>query len=194
MSTATQATPVTTTFRDRIKGLERKELAVIAKEEFQLNVDGKVVKATLRDTLIRYHEERVTSAMEKNKAAAQLFLERDSKEQLLSVQFLPLDFPNNPEKFSWDGNYGIRDRKNPSRNPNGLSKMANFFLIPGEIYQLPICVVKHLESRTYRDAKPIFDTETGMQAGSEPIIKQRFMCRPVLSDEAMSNMGSRNFT
>lgn len=194
METATEAPQVPVTFRERIKGLKRKELVEIATDEFQLNVDSKVKEHTLRDTLIRAHEGRVTSALEINQAASQLFLERDSEEKLLTVQFLPLDFPNNPEKFSWDGGYGVRDRKNPKKNPTGMSKMANFFFIPGQTYQLPLCVIRHLEKLTYRDSKPQFDTVTGMISGNVPIIKQRFMLRPILSEEAMVGMGSREFT
>ncbi len=193
MSTATQATPVAVTFRERISGLSRKELVEIAKDEFQLNIDSKVKAAVLRDTLIRIHEDHVTTTMEKNQAASQLFLERDSSEKLLTVQFLPLEFPNNPEQFSWDGGFGIRDRKNPSKNPTGLSRMANYLLIPGEIYQLPLCVVKHLESKTYRDSKPQFDTETGMISGNIPIIKPRFMLKLIVTDEVMDTMGQRDF-
>ncbi len=193
MSTATQATPAVTTFRERVSGLSRKELVEIAKDEFQLNIDSKVKPDVLRDTLIRVHEDVVTTTMKKNQAASQLFLERDPKEKLITVQFLPLEFPNNPEQFSWDGGFGITDRKNPSRNPTGLSKMANYLLIPGEIYQLPICVIKHLESKTFRDSKPQFDTETGMIAGNIPIIKPRFSLKLVVTDDVMADMGQRNF-
>ena len=62
--------------------LRRKDLAEIAKGEFQLNVDEKVKEAVLRDTLIRCHEDRVTSALEQNEAASQLFLERDPEEKI----------------------------------------------------------------------------------------------------------------
>jgi len=191
MSTTTQEAPVT--FKERIKGKNKKELTEIAKGEFQLNVDSKVEVEVLRDTLQRIHEEHVTTALATNQAAAQIFLERDKDEKLLTVTFQPLDFPNNPLEFSYDGGFGVRNRKDPKKNPNGLSKMANFFLIPGETYQLPLCVINHLKGTTYRDSKPQFDTETGMQNGNMPIIKPRFMLNVVLSDEAMSDLGSRNF-
>lgn len=194
MGTATEAPQVPETFRERVKGLKRKDLAEIAQEEFQLTIDDKVKEHVLRDTLIRAHEDRVASAMEQNQAASNLFLERDKNEKLLTVQFLPLDFPNNPEKFSYDGGYGIRDRKNPKRNPTGLSKMANFFLIPGQTYQLPLCVIKHLEKLVFMDSKPEFDTTTGMIAGNKPIIKQRFLLRLVASEQVLADMGTRKFT
>jgi hypothetical protein len=193
MSTATQTTQTPQTFKERIKGMSKNELTEIAKDEFQLSVDDRVLVDVLRDTLQRVHEERKTTAMEINQAASQLFLERDKDEKLLTVIFLPLDFPNAPCKFSYDGGYGVRNRKNPKRNPNGLSKMANFFLIPGEQYQLPLCVINHLQGKTYRDNKPQFDSKSGMQNGNIPIIKPRFMLNPVLSDEAMKDLGSRKF-
>ena len=195
MDTATQApdVPATTTFRERIKGLKRKELVEIAKDDYQLNVDDKVNVETLKDILQRCHEERVMKALGENQKAAKIFLEANSDERLLNVQFLPLDFPNNPLKFSFDGGYGIRDRKNPKKNPNGLSSMPTFFLIPGQQYQLPICVIRHLEGLTCRDSKPEFDSVTGMIAGNVPVIKQRFMLRPILDDLAMSSQGTRDF-
>jgi len=193
MSTTTQAPQAPSTFKERIKGKNKKELIELASSEFQLNVDNKVDTETIRDTLQRVHEERVTTAMEKNQAAAQVFLERDKDEKLLLVAFNPLDFPNNPLKFSYEGGYGVRDRKNPKRNPNGLSKVPTFFLIPGETYQLPLCVIEWLRSKTFRDNKPQFDTETGMQNGNIPIIKPRFMLNVVLSEAAMNDLGTRKF-
>lgn len=194
--TDTQSTqvPVTTTFKERIKGLSRKEMTAIAKEEFQLNVDSNVKVETLRDTLQRYHEDRVTSAMEQNQAAAQVFLEANPDEKLLTVQFLPLDFPNNPLKFSNDCGYGIRDRKNPTKNPTGLSRMPTFFLIPRETYQLPLRLIKILESKVFSGSQPEFDTESGMIAGNIPVIKQRFMLRAVLPEHVMENLGTRKFS
>lgn len=193
METATEAPQVPVTFRERIKELKRKELVEVAKDEFQLTVDSKVKEHTLRDVLIRAHEERVTSALEKNQAAAQLFLERDPDEKLVTVQFFSREFPNNPEKFSWDGGYGIRDRKNPKKNPTGLSKMANFFLIPGQTYQLPICVIKHLEKLVYQDSEPISDPITGMVQGNKPIIKARFLLNRIIPEETMRQLGTRDF-
>jgi hypothetical protein len=193
MSTDTKPTQLPATFKERVKGLTRKELVVIADEEFQLNIDEKVKVDVLRDTLQRMHEEKITTALEINQAAAQLFLERDKDEKLLEVIFMPLDFPNAPCKFSYDGGYGIRNRKDPKKNPNGLSKMADFFLIPGEKYQLPLCVIDHLTSKVYRDNKPQYDSKTGMQNGNIPIIKPRCMLTPVLSNKAKNDLGSRTF-
>lgn len=194
MGTATEAPQAPATFMERVKGLSKKQLVKIADEEFQLHVDKTISAATLRDTLQRVHEQRILSALERNEAAAQVFLERDPEEKLLKVTFHPLDFPNNPLHFSNDGGYGIRDRKNPNRNPNGLSKMPGFFLIPGQQYFLPLCIINILEKLTFRDSRPEFDTETGMISGNTPIIKQRFSFIPVLSQETMKELGTREFT
>lgn len=193
MDTATEAPQVPVTFMERIKDLSRKQLIEIAKEEFQLTVDSKVEVATLRDTMQRVHEERVTSAMEENQAAAKIFLLRDPDEVLLNVTFQPHDFPNNPLKFANDCGYGVRDRKNPGRNPKGLSKMPTFFLIPGQSYYLPLCLITILKKLTYRDSQPQHDQESGMISGNVPIIKQRFTFVPVLSPETMKGLGTREF-
>ena len=193
MGTATEAPQVPVTFMERTKDLDRKQLLEIAKEEFQLNVDKKIDVATLRDALIRAHEERVTSAMEQNQAAAQIFLERDPKEVLLNVTFQPNDFPNNPLKFANDAGYGVRDRKNPGRNPTGLSKMPVFFLIPRQDYYLPLCIIDILKKKVCYDSEPQIDTETGMISGNRPIIKQRFSFTPVLSPETLRGLGTREF-
>ena len=193
MGTATEAPQVPVTFMERVKGLNRKQLTEIATEEFQLNIDSTVKQDTLRDTLIRVHEERITSAMEQNQAAAQIFLLRDKDEVLLNVTFRVHDFPNNPLKFSNDCGYGIRDRKNPTKNETGLSKMPKFFLIPGQSYQLPLCLINILEKLTYRDGEVQKDKETGMISGTKPIIKQRFTFVPVLDQDTLKGLGTRDF-
>ncbi len=193
METATEAPEVPVTFMERVKGLNRKQLTEIATEEFQLNIDSTVKQDTLRDTLIRVHEERITSAMEQNQAAAQIFLLRDSDEVLLNVTFRVHDFPNNPLKFSNDCGYGVRDRKDPKRNPTGLSKMPKFFLIPGQSYYLPLCLINILEKLTYRDGEAQKDRETGMVSGTKPIIKQRFTFVPVLDQDTLRGLGTREF-
>ncbi len=197
MSTATKAPQEFVTFRERVQGLSRKDLVQLAKDEFSLTVESGVNKDTISDILIREQEDRIAVALEKNQASSQLFLEANPQEQLLSVQFIPLDFPTNPLKFSYDGGMGIRNRKNLKKDTEGklkgLSRMANFFLIPGQIYQLPICVINHLKSKTMHDAKPVFDTETGMQSGVIPVIKPRFSLVPQLSPKTMNDLGSRTF-
>ena len=194
MGTAAEAPQAPVTFMQRIKGLQRKQLVELATEEFQLTVDSKISADVLRDTLRRYHEQRVLSAMEQNNAAAQVFLLRDPEEKLLKVIFQPLDFPNNPLKFSNDAGYGVTDRKNPKRNPNGLASMPTFFLIPGQSYQLPLCIINILKKLTYRDSRPEFDSETGMISGNIPIIKQRFSLTPDMSAEVMKSLATREFT
>lgn len=193
MDTATEAPQAPATFRERVKGLGKKQLVEIANDEFQLNVDGKISADIVRDTLIRAHEERILSALEQNQAAAQVFLERDPDEKLLHVIFQPLDFPNNPLKFSNDAGYGIRDRKNPKKNADGLSRMPTFFLIPGQRYHLPLSIINILKKLTYRDSRPEFDTETGMISGNMPIVKARFSFIPVLSQETMRDLATREF-
>ncbi|KKL65966.1 hypothetical protein LCGC14_2149720 [marine sediment metagenome] len=74
MGTATEAPQAPATFMERVKGLSKKQLVKIADEEFQLHVDKTISAATLRDTLQRVHEQRILSALERNEAAAQVFL------------------------------------------------------------------------------------------------------------------------
>ncbi len=188
METATQA--VGQTFRERITTLGIKELREIASEEFSLNVDEKLKKDVVIDQLIRIYEEKTSSARTLNEKSAALFLSADPNEKLVSVKFLPLDFPNASVKFVYDGGLGIRDAKNPKKNPKGLSRAARFNLIPSEVYKLPIRVIKHLEGLVYRDSKPIHDPVTGMITGNIPIIKPRFMLQVILSDEQMREMGT----
>jgi len=189
METGTQ--PVeNVSFKERISKLGIKELRDIAQEEFGLSVDEKLKKDVVVDQLIRVYEDKVTSAKTLNEQSAALFTIADPKERLVRVKFRPLDFPNAVEEFMCDGGLGIRDPKNPKKNPNGLSKMARFKLVPNEIYNLPVRIIRHLESKTFRDSKPIYDDNTGMIVGNKPIIKPRFMLQVILSDEAMRDMGT----
>ena len=189
MDTATKAIE-NVPFRDRIAKLDKPALIAIADEEFSLKVDEKLTKVVIIDQLIRIYEETANSARTLNEKSAALFLSADKTERLVDVKFLPLDFPNAVVEFANDGGLGLRDPKNPKRNPNGLSKMPRFKLIPGEVYALPIRIIRALEKLIYTGSKPITDTNTGMITGNMPVIKPRFMLTPVLSDEQMREMGT----
>lgn len=180
-------------FRERIAMLNVKELRSIASEEFGLNIDEKLKKEIIIDQLIRIHEEKTASAKNLNEKSAALFISADKDERLVSVKFLNLEFPTASEEFCNDGGLGIRGTKNPKprlKPPYRLSKMPRFKLIPGEVYKLPIRIIRVLESLTYRDSKPIYDPVTGMITGNIPIIKPRFMLQVVLSDKQMQEMGT----
>ena len=189
METATKAIE-NVPFRDRIAKLSAKELRELADKEFALKVDEKLKKDVIIDQLIRIHEETASSARTLNEQSAALFISADKNERLVNIKFLPLDFPNAVVEFANDGGKGLRDSKNPKKNPTGLSKMPRFKLIPGEVYALPITIIRRLEKLVYRDSKPTYDPVTGMITGNMPIIKPRFMLQVVLSDEQMREMGT----
>ena len=191
METSTQEAVQHVPFEERIKKLGKNELIAIAAEEFNLNIDDKLTKEVIRDQLIRCHEDQANSARSMNEKAASLFLQADKKEKLVSVKFLPQDFAHASVEFTNDGGHGIKDKRNPGRNPNGLLEMPRFLLIPGEVYKLPICIIKRLEGLTYRDSKPVFG-EAGMITGNIPILKARFLLQVQYSDDQLREMGTRN--
>ena len=190
MTTATEASVEHVPFKVRISKMGIADLREIASEEFGLNIDEKLKKEVVIDQLLRIYEEKTFSARSLNEKSAALFLTSDPNERMISVKFLPLDFSNAPIEFCYDGGHGIRDPKNPKKNPKGLSKVPRFKLIPGEIYKLPIVVIRHLESRTYRDSKPVFDPVSGMITGNIPVIKPRFMLQVVLTDDQLRELGT----
>ncbi len=173
-------------FADRIKNMTGKQLREMASEEFALDVAETVKPAAIREQLLRVYEQRTMEAKTLNEQAAQIFLNANPDEKVVSVKFLPLDFPHAVVDFSNDCGFGIRG----PNNETGLSKMPVFKLIPGEVYQLPVCVIRMLETKTFRDSKPTFDPVTGMIIGNTPIIKPRFMLQMVMSDEQMRAMGT----
>ncbi len=189
MDTATKAIEHVP-FKERIAKLGLKELREVANVEFGLVVDEKLKIEVVKDQLLRIYEQNTSDAKTLNEQSAMLFEGVGANGKVVPVKFLPQDFPNAPVNFSNDCGFGIRDPKNPKRNPTGLSKVPVFKLIPGEVYNLPICVIRMLEGKTFRDSKPTYDLETGMINGNRPVIKPRFMLPVVLSDDAMREMGT----
>ncbi len=181
------------TFADRLKNpdLTKKDLIALGEQEFNVNIAETMKKPVIIDQLLRIHEETCNKARNMNEKAAALFLNADENEKVVPVRFIPQDFAHASVEFTPDCGKGIRDPKNPERNPNGLSELPRFKLIPSEVYPLPICVIRFLESLTYRDSKPKYNAD-GFIEGNVPIIKPRFILQIQYSDDQLRSMGTRD--
>jgi hypothetical protein len=58
-----------------------------------------------------------------------------------------------------------------------------YHLFHGEMYVLPLLLIRHLEKKTYVAHKPVYDSLTGLQSAVIPIIKPRFLFQQMISDE-----------
>jgi hypothetical protein len=190
--TATQAVEHAS-LTDKFSSMNEQQLRDYASQNYNVNIDG----GLKRDAIVKYlkdvHEQTRAVADKLNKKSAQLFLDREPKEPIVNVKFLPLDFPNALVQFPYDGGYGIQGKGSPKLKqgqPKRLKGVPIFKLVPGETYKLPLVVVRHLESLTYKDSKPVIDKETGMVSGNMPVIKPRFMMQIIMSDEQMRSMST----
>ncbi len=181
------------TFADRLnsKDLTKKDLIAIGDKEFNVNIAESMQKSVVIDQLLRLYEETCNKARNMNEKSAALFLNADKNEKVVPVRFLPQDFAHASVECTPDCGKGIRDPKNPGRNPKGLSELPRFKLIPSEVYSLPICVIRFLESLTYRDSKPKYNAD-GFIEGNVPISKPRFILQIQYSDDQLRSMGTRN--
>lgn len=190
--TATQAVEHVS-FKDRISAMDEPQLRELASEEFNVTIDGQLKKDAIVKYLLDVYENTRKEAATLNKDSAQLFLDRNKDEPIIQIKFMPLDFPHAPVEFAYDGGYGVTGKGSPKLKPGQpkrLRQMPRFKFIPAEMYKLPLVVVKHLESLTYRDSKPKHDPVTGMIIGNIPIIKPRFMLQPVLTEDQLREMST----
>ena len=191
-TTATQAVEHVS-FKDRISKMNEQQLRDLATDEFSVNIDGQLKKEAITKFLLEAYENSRTAAESLNRDSAQLFLDRDEDEPIIQTKFMPLDFPNAPVEFAYDGGDGVTGKGSPKLKPGQkkrLRQMPRFTLIPGETYKLPLSVIKHLEGLTYRDSKPVHDPVSGMITGNIPVIKPRFMLQTILTDAQLSEMST----
>jgi len=187
---------VANTLSDQLESMDKEALITLAKETYNLDIDRRLSEMSIRKELLHQDTEikRQARAMTEQSANS---VATDS-DPLVTIVFMPLDFPNAPLDFSYDSGRGV---VGASATPNerekaikrgALPTLPRYQLFPGQTYELPMSVVKHLKSKTFRDSQPIIDTQTGMIAGNKPIIKPRFSADIQLTDDQYRKVGKPN--
>jgi hypothetical protein len=187
---------VTDTLESRLLKMSKLELIQVAKEEFQLDVDGRLKEDTIIREILHQNTAQKQQAKEQTLESTRLVVNTD--DPLVTVLFMPLDFPNAPVEFNYDSGRGVIGQGlNPAqvteaKERGALEKMPHYHLFPGQIYDLPMSVIKHLKGLTFRDSVPVIDSQTGMITGNKPVIKPRFSLDVQLTDEQYRKVGKPN--
>jgi hypothetical protein len=163
------------------------ELVKYAESQYQLTIESNVKKPIIIEAILKVDRERRNKARTLNQKSALLFASEE--DPLIKVRSLRQDFPFADLKFNHDGGRGVKDKKNPDKNKNGLPYCPGFHLFPGAEYDLPLSIIRHLEKLIITDNKPQYDPATGLIAGNVPIVRNRFILQPVLTDAMMRQMG-----
>lgn len=186
--------------------LDRLDLAGLIKyadENFSLTVDPSLDPQTVKETLLRIHSSQKNNARDKNRKSLQMTMVLDAKRKAAfdkwakdkRVKTPPFTYVPNPPvevkfyfmqhvganvEFANSEPYGFTAKG--GTNKFGFKVAPQYNLFHGEMYVLPLLLVKHLRTLTYVTHKPIIDQATGLQNGTIAIIKPRFVLEYMHSD------------
>jgi len=204
-STLKGAMPVKADFANGIslaqelEQLDTNGLIAYADEKFSLTVDPGLDPQTIKENLLRIHASMRNSARETNRTSLQKTIALDQKRKKAwdawqndkRVKKPPFVYEPNPPievhfyfmqhvgancEFANTHPYGFTAKG--GTNEFGFKKAPKYNLFHGEMYVLPLLLVKELERLIYTSHKPVIDRDTGLQNGTIPIIKPRFVFKP----------------
>ncbi|MBE3139678.1 MAG: hypothetical protein IMZ53_03740 [Thermoplasmata archaeon] len=187
---------VTDTLESRLLAMPKSQLIQVAKDEFNLEVDGRLSEKSIIRELLNQNTAQQKEAKEKTTESTKMVVTND--DPLVTILFMPLDFPNAPVEFNYDSGRGVMgtgitpEQKIEAKKLGLLEKMPHYHLFPGQTYDLPMSVIKHLKGLTFRDSIPIINQQTGMIDGNKPVIKPRFSLDVQLTDEQYRQVGKPN--
>jgi len=187
---------VTDTLETRLLSMNKQQLVQVAKDEFNLEVDGRLSEKSIIRELLNQNTAQQKEAKEKTTESSKMV--GNDSDPLVTVLFMPLDFPNAPIEFNYDSGRGVIGtglsvaQVEEARQRGCLEKMPHYHLFPGQIYDLPMSVIKHLKGLTFKDSVPVIDQQTGMITGNKPVIKPRFSLDVQLTDAQYRQVGKPN--
>lgn len=191
----TETKPVS--LRAKLEGMTKSELIIFAGEKFGVNIADHLSESVVIETLLKIDSDKRQEAKTLNEESAAMVT--DNEDPLVHVRFMRMDFPNANLEFSFDSGRGIRalGKKKGNISPKKkemydrqLARVPKYNLFSGEVYHLPLSVIRHLESRTMKDSRPVIDPISGMISGNEPVIKPRFILNIIMDDVQIKQMAS----
>jgi len=170
----------------------KNDLLFYADEKYALAVDASLDVAVIVACIVDVDRVRRKEAGKLNEESTAMMVKHwklkhgndDPGANMVTVDFAFREFPTADLRFIWDGDLGVRGPV----NVNGLPKAQEFHLFPGQPYDLPLCVVKHLRSLLDFDAEPIIDEASGQIKGTRRTIKPRFRAGYILTDEQVASI------
>ena len=192
------------TLAQELDRLDRDGLIQYADKNFNLTVDPALDPQTIKENLLRIHASVTNSARELNQKSLQMTIALDLKRKKawdaykgdkrrakpfaeykpnppVEVKFFYMQCPGLNVEFANSEPYGVTAKGSP--NQFGFTQIPRYNLFHGEMYVLPLLLVRHLQRLTYVTHKPVIDSATGLQNGTIPIIKPRFVFEMMYSDE-----------
>ncbi len=186
---------VTTVAQD-LDRLDTAGLIKYADENFSLTVDPSLDPQTIKENLLRIHSSQKNNARDKNRKSLQMTMVLDAKRKAAYDKWAkdrrgktpPFTYVPNPPvevkfyfmqhaganvEFANSEPYGFTARG--GTNKFGFKIAPRYNLFHGEMYVLPLLLVRHLESLTYVTHERIMDPVTGLQSGTIAKIKPRFL-------------------
>ena len=174
----------TMTFADTLTAMSKEELVALADKEFGLDVDGRLSEDNIRTELVRMDQGRRVAAKDDTTTAARTV--SSNVDPMVTIMFFNNEFRDAKLTFSNPGKRGLYSKANNKAGIKG--KIPTFILFPGETYDLPLSIIRLLESRTFRTGATVYDKLTGQVKGNRPIVKPRFICKIILSDAQMQEL------
>lgn len=186
------------TLARKLDGMTKEDMIVYAREEMGQNVDPDLDVQTIREKLLIVEAAKREDARNVNLASLEMVmtlvkrrndsgkLKLKTNDPPLQVRFHNKQSPGADLECAPTEPYGFYGEK----NKYGFKKAPRWHLFDGEVYILPSSLIEHLKNLTYVTGKPIFDPATGMQSGSIPIIRQRFVLEFQLTREQYALLGN----
>ena len=201
------------TLAQELDRLDAAQLIAYADDKFSLTVDPALDPQTIKENLLRIYGSMKNNARETNKASLQMTIALDQKRKKawdkwenaadkrtvkkppftyqhnppIEVRFLFRQHPNANVEFANTHPYGFAGKENQF----GFKRAPKYNLYSDEMYVLPLLLVQEMRKKTYTTHKAVIDSATGMQHGSIPIIRPRFMFERIITAEqelSLSNL------
>ena len=188
------------TLAQELGSMNKEQMIVYANQSMGLTVDSGMDPQTIKENLLRIASSRKNSARDINANSLNITIALDKTRQAFIRNWdgrkkqKPFEYEPNPAiqvKFFFLQHTGV-DLEFVSAEPYGIKGPVNKFgfkqhmkyhLFHGEMYVLPLLLIKHLEQKIYTAHKPVIDPNTGLQSGAIPIIKPRFLFQQIVSAE-----------
>ena len=188
------------TLAQELGGMSREQMIIYANQNMGLTVDPTMDPQTIKENLLRIAESSKNNARDINAKSLNVTIALDKTRKAFMENWdgrkkqKPFEYEPNPPvqvKFFFMQHVGV-DLEFVSSEPYGIKGDVNKFgfkqhmkyhLFHGEMYVLPLLLIKHLEKKIYVTHKPVIDPGTGLQSGAIPIIKPRFVFQQVVSSE-----------
>lgn len=157
-------------------------LRKVLEEQYGMKAEATATPDQMRETILKLKEEERAKAKKVNEKSLQSPFFAD--EPIVRVLFQHKD-GDKELKFNYDGGKGVpKDSQGRWKN-----KLPFFHLLDGEEYDLPLCVVEHLNHLVVPDVRTIHGPSG--QITNETVMRKRFSCEIITTEELKQALRQR---